>query len=104
MRRKNKILRIGVVFVCVGLLFSGIAIVKEIMNQQVNSFEDEMVVKIEENLAENGTLEKDIHVDIEGKGLGMIIGRHGDVLDSNVYQHDVMHIINGYHPKKMRLK
>ena len=52
MRRKNKILRIGVVFVCVGLLFSGIAIVKEIMNQQVNSFEDEMVVKIEENTQE----------------------------------------------------
>jgi hypothetical protein len=25
---------------------------------------------------------------------------NGDVLDSNVYQHDVMHIINGYHPKK----
>lgn len=54
------------------------------------------VVKIEENLAENGTLEKDIHVDIEGKGLGMIIGRHGDVLDSLQY---LSNIIAGRFPK-----
>ena len=54
------------------------------------------VVKIEENLAENGTLEKDIHVDIEGKGLGMIIGRHGDVLDSIQY---LCNIIAGRFPK-----
>ena len=54
------------------------------------------VVKIEENLAENGTLEKDIHVDIEGKGLGMIIGRHGDVLDSIQY---LSNIIAGRFPK-----
>lgn len=54
------------------------------------------VVKIEENLAENGTLEKDIHVDIQGKGLGMIIGRHGDVLDSIQY---LCNIIAGRFPK-----
>jgi len=54
------------------------------------------VVKIEENLSENGTLEKDIHVDIVGKGLGMIIGRHGDVLDSVQY---LCNIIAGRFPK-----
>ena len=54
------------------------------------------IVKIEENLASNGTLEKDIHVDIEGKGLGMIIGRHGDVLDSIQY---LCNIIAGRFPK-----
>lgn len=54
------------------------------------------VVKIEENLGENGTLEKDIHIDIEGKGLGMIIGRHGDVLDSLQY---LCNIIAGRFPK-----
>ena len=54
------------------------------------------VVKIEENIGSNGTLEKDIHVDIEGKGLGMIIGRHGDVLDSIQY---LCNIIAGRFPK-----
>ncbi len=54
------------------------------------------VVKIEENLSENGTLEKDIYIDIEGKGLGMIIGRHGDVLDSLQY---LSNIIAGRFPK-----
>lgn len=54
------------------------------------------VVKIEENLGSNGTLEKDIYVDIEGKGLGMIIGRHGDVLDSIQY---LCNIIAGRFPK-----
>ncbi len=54
------------------------------------------VVKIEENLSENGTLEKDIHVDIVGKGLGMVIGRHGDVLDSIQY---LCNIIAGRFPK-----
>ena len=54
------------------------------------------VAKIEENLAENGTLEKDIYVDVEGKGLGMIIGRHGDVLDSIQY---LCNIIAGRFPK-----
>ena len=54
------------------------------------------VVKIEENLSANGTLEKDIHVDVEGKGLGMIIGRHGDVLDSIQY---LCNIIAGRFPK-----
>ena len=54
------------------------------------------VVKIEENLSANGTLEKDIYVDVEGKGLGMIIGRHGDVLDSVQY---LCNIIAGRFPK-----
>ena len=54
------------------------------------------VVKIEENLAENGTLERDIYIDIEGRGLGMIIGRHGDVLDSLQY---LSNIIAGRFPK-----
>ena len=54
------------------------------------------VVKIEENLGTNGTLEKDIYVDVEGKGLGMIIGRHGDVLDSIQY---LCNIIAGRFPK-----
>ena len=54
------------------------------------------IVKIEENIGSNGTLEKDIYVDIEGKGLGMIIGRHGDVLDSIQY---LCNIIAGRFPK-----
>ena len=54
------------------------------------------VIKIEENLGENGTLEKDIYVEIVGKGLGMIIGRHGDVLDSLQY---LCNIIAGRFPK-----
>ncbi|MBP3580178.1 MAG: protein jag [Clostridia bacterium] len=54
------------------------------------------VAKIEENLCESGTVEKDIYIDIEGKGLGMIIGRHGDVLDSIQY---LCNIIAGRFPK-----
>lgn len=54
------------------------------------------VVKIEENLGENGTLEKDVYIEIVGKGLGMIIGRHGDVLDSVQY---LCNIIAGRFPK-----
>lgn len=54
------------------------------------------VVKIEENLGENGTLEKDVYIEIVGKGLGMIIGRHGDVLDSLQY---LCNIIAGRFPK-----
>lgn len=54
------------------------------------------VAKIEENLSESGTIEKDIYVDIEGKSLGMIIGRHGDVLDSIQY---LCNIIAGRFPK-----
>lgn len=54
------------------------------------------IAKIEENLAENGTIEKDVYVDIVGKGLGMIIGRHGDVLDSVQY---LCNIIAGRFPK-----
>ena len=54
------------------------------------------ISKIEENLGENGTIEKDVYVDIVGKGLGMIIGRHGDVLDSVQY---LCNIIAGRFPK-----
>lgn len=54
------------------------------------------VAKIEENLSESGTIEKDVYIDIEGKGLGMIIGRHGDVLDSVQY---LCNIIAGRFPK-----
>ena len=54
------------------------------------------VAKIEENLSESGTIEKDVYVDIVGKGLGMIIGRHGDVLDSVQY---LCNIIAGRFPK-----
>ncbi len=54
------------------------------------------VVSIEENLAENGTVEKDIYIDIEGRGLGMLIGRHGDVLDSLQY---LCNIVVGRFPK-----
>ncbi len=54
------------------------------------------VVKVEENLSENGTVEKDICINIEGKGLGMLIGRHGDVLDSLQY---LCNIVVGRFPK-----
>lgn len=54
------------------------------------------IAKIEENLSESGTVEKDIYIDIEGKGLGMVIGRHGDVLDSIQY---LCNIIAGRFPK-----
>ncbi len=54
------------------------------------------VARIEENLAENGTVEKDIYIDIEGRGLGMLIGRHGDVLDSLQY---LCNIVVGRFPK-----
>ena len=54
------------------------------------------VARIEENLADNGTVEKDIWINIEGKGLGMLIGRHGDVLDSLQY---LCNIVVGRFPK-----
>ena len=54
------------------------------------------VARIEENLADNGTVEKDICINIEGKGLGMLIGRHGDVLDSLQY---LCNIVVGRFPK-----
>lgn len=54
------------------------------------------VSKIEENLSESGTIEKDIHIEIEGKRLGMLIGRHGDVLDSLQY---LCNIVAGRFPK-----
>ncbi len=56
------------------------------------------VVRIDERLSENSkTLEKDIHIEITGKGLGMLIGRHGDVLDSLQY---LSNIVVGRYPKK----
>ena len=54
------------------------------------------VAKIEENIAESGTVEKDIYINIDGKGLGMLIGRHGDVLDSLQY---LCNIVVGRFPK-----
>lgn len=56
------------------------------------------VVRIDERLSENGkTYEKDIHIEINGKGLGMLIGRHGDVLDSLQY---LSNIVVGRYPKR----
>lgn len=56
------------------------------------------VVRIDERLAENSkTYEKDIHIEIIGKGLGMLIGRHGDVLDAFQY---LCNIVVGRYPKK----
>ncbi len=56
------------------------------------------VVGIDERLAENGvTYEKDIRIEITGKGLGMLIGRHGDVLDSLQY---LCNIVVGRYPKR----
>lgn len=56
------------------------------------------VTRIDERLAENSkTYEKDIHIEITGKGLGMLIGRHGDVLDSLQY---LCNIVVGRYPKK----
>ncbi len=54
------------------------------------------IARVEENLSENGTVEKDICINIEGKGLGMLIGRHGDVLDSLQY---LCNIVVGRFPK-----
>ena len=82
-------------------------IAKETVQDKIVEFLDKLVsdmgvdaaakvAKIEENLSESGTVEKDIYVDIEGKGLGMIIGRHGDVLDSIQY---LCNIIAGRFPK-----
>ncbi len=56
------------------------------------------VVGIDERLSENGkTYEKDIRIEITGKGLGMLIGRHGDVLDSLQY---LCNIVVGRYPKR----
>lgn len=56
------------------------------------------VTRIDERLSENSkTYEKDIHIEITGKGLGMLIGRHGDVLDSLQY---LCNIVVGRYPKK----
>ncbi len=56
------------------------------------------VVGIDERLSENSkTYEKDIRIEITGKGLGMLIGRHGDVLDSLQY---LCNIVVGRYPKR----
>ena len=56
------------------------------------------VSRIDERMAEGGrTFEKDIHIDIIGKGLGMLIGRHGDVLDALQY---LCNIVVGRYPKR----
>lgn len=56
------------------------------------------VVGIDERLSENNkTYEKDIRIEITGKGLGMLIGRHGDVLDSLQY---LCNIVVGRYPKR----
>ena len=55
------------------------------------------VVRIDERLSDNNTtFEKDIHIEITGKGLGILIGRHGDVLDSLQY---LSNIVVGRYPK-----
>ncbi len=55
------------------------------------------VVRVDERLGEDGhTYEKDIHVEIVGNGLGMLIGRHGDVLDALQY---LCNIVVGRYPK-----
>lgn len=44
------------------------------------------IVKVEESIPEGKTsAEKDIFIEINGTGLGLIIGRHGEVLDSLQY-------------------
>ena len=56
------------------------------------------VVGIDERLSENNkTYEKDIRIEITGKGLGILIGRHGDVLDSLQY---LCNIVVGRYPKR----
>ena len=55
------------------------------------------VKRIDERLSENSkTYEKDIHIEIVGKGLGILIGRHGDVLDALQY---LSNIVVGRYPK-----
>lgn len=71
----------------------------DFLNRLVNDMGAEAeatVSKIEENLADSGTIEKDIYIDIAGKGLGKVIGRHGDVLDSIQY---LCNIVAGRFPK-----
>ncbi len=73
--------------------------VLEYINRLITDMGAEAVAKvarIEENLADNGTVERDICINIEGKGLGMLIGRHGDVLDSLQY---LCNIVVGRFPK-----
>lgn len=56
------------------------------------------ITGIDERLSENNkTYEKDVHIEIEGEGLGMLIGRHGDVLDALQY---LSNIVVGRYPKR----
>lgn len=56
------------------------------------------VSRVDERIGDaDKKIEKDIHVEIVGKGLGMLIGRHGDVLDSLQY---LCNILVGRYPKK----
>ncbi len=44
------------------------------------------ITNVEENLPEGKTnVQKDVYVEINGEGLGTLIGRHGDVLDALQY-------------------
>lgn len=45
------------------------------------------VDRIDERIVEKGktTIEKDVYISIDGENLGILIGRHGDVLDSIQY-------------------
>lgn len=44
------------------------------------------IVRVDENIPEGkSTAQKDIFVEIKGNGLGILIGRHGEVLDSVQY-------------------
>ncbi len=55
------------------------------------------VSRIDERLSKDGkTYDKDIHIVITGSGLGMLIGRHGDVLDALQY---LANIFVGRYPK-----
>ena len=56
------------------------------------------VSRVDERLSENGkTYDKDIHVEISGKSLGVLIGRHGDVLDSLQYLSNI--VVGKYYKK-----
>lgn len=43
------------------------------------------ISKIDERFSEKGNVEKDVYIDIQGENCGVLIGRHGDVLDSVQY-------------------
>ncbi len=67
-----------------------------ITNMGVNA--QAKVDRIDERIVKKGrtTIEKDIYVNIEGEDLGILIGRHGDVLDSVQY---LANIAAGRYPR-----